>query len=89
MESKGKWVELDKQKYVTKWGWDDGSKFLNPDRPYYTVVAYVKWDGCTNLYQFANGSEDESDEITDYIHICKVKDFGEMLLALVSHVPEL
>ena len=43
--SEGKWVVLTRYSHAIHYGWDDGSKFLNPERPYYTMTATVKHGG--------------------------------------------
>ena len=82
MTDEGKWVVLDKREYVTKYGWDDGCTVGEPPRPWYTMVAYVKYDGCVSLCKFYNGNELEDHDDADSMHICDSQEFAKAMLAL-------
>lgn len=83
--TEGKWVVLKEYSHATHYGWDDGSRFLNPDRPYYTMTATVKQDGCVDFHRYFNGSEEgDKDPEVDYLHICGLDDFIETLKKLSS-----
>ena len=50
--------------------------------------AMVTWDGCVNLHKYNNAPKSEQDKLpegerdTDFIHICSIDEFIELLTEL-------
>lgn len=68
---------------------DDGEVLNIEVRDEYEgLQAYIKWDGCINLYRYFNGASPDSlhnkDSDVDYIHICEVKEFIDFLQGIVD-----
>lgn len=57
-------------------------EFTVKDQDNFTFDISCKWDGCVNIWRFFNDATntgDKSSEHTDYIHICSLREFIEIL----------
>ena len=58
------------------------------DKNYNSIALSFKWDGCINLFKYYNGytpddHSKESQENSDYMHICDLKGFIEQLQEVI------
>jgi hypothetical protein len=65
--------------------YENGSKI---GRPMWTIHVVAKWDGCVDYRQYSNGYEydhkcgDDCQCCEDYIHICDVDNFIDVLKSI-------
>jgi hypothetical protein len=67
-----------------------GVRLGEASQPLYNHIAYVKWDGCTEYEEFANGfgwdhaCSEECNCCRQGLHICAISDFVDDLQALTA-----